>query len=308
MSAIIAIAEKTCPLCHLNGQRRFERHGIWICDCTGCGHQYADLNCSTSHVAATYGDDYFHGGKAGYPDYVAEGEGLRQRGHWYAKKLARFTRPARLLDVGAAAGFILSGFVDQGWEGEGVEPNPAMAEYGAEKLGLRIHAASLEDFESPAPFDLVTLIQVISHFVDPLQAIQRAASLTKKGGHCLVETWDCGSLTARLFGSGWHEYSPPSVLHWFTRKSLARVFNSCGFQEIASGRPSKWISGAHAKSLLEYKTGSGLLGSACRRMLRLIPDRAMFPYPAEDLFWMLFRRTDDVGQAAENDLPRFREF
>ncbi len=70
---------------------------------------------------------------------------------------------------------------------------------------------------------IITMIQVMAHFVDPLDAFDRVARANKNDGLCLIETWNCQSLTARLFGKAWHEYSPPSVLHWFSPARLARL-------------------------------------------------------------------------------------
>ena len=98
----------------------------------------------------------------------------------------------------------------------------------------------------------------------------------------MIETWNARSLTARIFGRRWHEYSPPSVLRIFTRRSLRELCLSVGFEEIATGRPRKWISGRHAASLLAHK-GYG-------KLARLVPTGALLPYPSEDLFWMILRK------------------
>ena len=71
------------------------------------------------------------------------------------------------------------------------------------------------------PYDLVVMLQVIAHLVDPLATGRRIAELLRPDGLWLVETWDRESRTARLFGRRWHEYSPPSVLHWFSRRGRA---------------------------------------------------------------------------------------
>src|SRR5205085_11122433 len=103
-------------------------------------------------------------------------------------------------------------------------------------------------------FDLVLMLQVLPHFVDPAAALQKAARLVRPGGHLLIETWDRESWTARLSGRRWHEYSPPSVLHWFSRGGVARLASAAGFEEVAIGRPSKWIAAAHTKSGLRHKS------------------------------------------------------
>jgi hypothetical protein len=68
---------------------------------------------------------------------------------------------------------------------------------------------------------------------------------------------------------------------------LARQY---GFERVAQGRPQKWIAGAHVKSLLNYKFDSMWGGRWLKALLQLIPDGLRLPYPAEDLFWMLFRK------------------
>jgi SAM-dependent methyltransferase len=250
-----------------------------------------------------YGDDYFRSGGAGYPDYLADSELLRGRGRRYADLVRRFTGPpGRVLDVGAAAGFLLAGVRDRGWSGEGVEPNDRMAAHGREKLGLTIHTGTLETATPTGPFDLVNFVQVVAHFPDPLAAFRAADRVTRPGGHWLVETWNCDSLTARVWGEGWHEYSPPSVLHWFGKRSLRRALGRLGYRQVGCGTPQKWISAVHAKSLLRHTLAGRPAGRAVLAAANLIPDRLSIPYPSEDLFWAVFRKESeqrpDLGDVA----------
>ncbi len=130
------------------------------------------------------------------------------------------------------------------------------------------------------------MIQVVANFHEPRKAFQNAADLLEPNGFLLVETWNRASLTARIFGRNWHEYSPPSVLQWFSREGLSGFLaEEFGFKEIAVGRPSKKISGEHAKSLLKYR-----LGEKFSPLLKIVPDKINFPYPAEDLFWAIYQK------------------
>lgn len=273
-----------CPLCGAASAFAFEAKGYKLRDCTLCGHRFADISADEAHVATTYGDEYFTGGGAGYADYTSDGDALRQRGRMYADIVSRHVSAGKLLDVGAAAGFLLKGFIDEGWRGSGLEPNSSMCDFGREQLGLPMHRGSLENFRSSEKFDLITMIQVAAHFYDPRGAFENARQMLAAEGLLLVETWNRESLSARLFGHAWHEYSPPSVLQWFSIEGLRRFLMSNGFDYLDGGRPSKKISGAHAKSLLRYRIGNNPL-------LKLIPDRVNFPYPSEDLFWALFRKS-----------------
>jgi SAM-dependent methyltransferase len=249
----------------------------------------AEVVPDADHVAHVYGDDYFEGGSAGYPDYLSESEILTSQGHRYAELMSRYLEAGTVLDVGAAAGFKLKGFVEKGWRGEGVEPNAKMADYARTQLHLTVRTGTLETFSSNTKFDLVSMIQVVSHFLDPRSAFKAAQAVTKPGGFWLIETWNRESLTARIFRKHWHEYSPPSVLHWFSPDGLRQLAAEFGFREVSQGRPGKWISAKHAKSLVGYRMEATALARPFSGLMRLVPDRMGIPYPAEDLFWMIFQ-------------------
>ncbi len=161
-----------------------------------------------------------------------------------------------------------------------------MVRHAREVLGLDATAATLEDFHSNETYDLVSMVQVIAHFYDIRKAFTLAAQYTRPGGYLLVETWNKDSFVARGLGQNWHEYSPPSVLHWWAPDSLRRFVGQFGYQQVAQGRPEKWLNGAHAKALVQYK----LEKSPLRVMLNLIPDNLPIPYPTFDLFWALYRK------------------
>ncbi|KXJ98624.1 MAG: type 11 methyltransferase [Acidobacteria bacterium OLB17] len=273
----------SCPLCSSAAKEALVAKGIPILDCTDCGHRFYNVNATPFAPAEIYNDAYFDGGGAGYSDYRADRQLLVERGRMYARKLERFTSPGRILDVGAACGYILKGFVDEGWEGIGLEPNASMAAFAADDVGVAVRTGTLEETEIDGKFDLVSMIQVAAHFYDPAAAFARARGLLAENGLLLIETWDRASFSARILGKHWHEYSPPSVVHWFTPKGLTDFLSHNGFERIAGGRPSKWISGGHARSLLKYRLGE-------RKILDLIPSWIKIPYPAEDLFWALFRK------------------
>lgn len=279
-----------CPLCRDDSLKLFQKHGIWIRECAVCRHRFANPETLDDHVEQIYGDDYFFNGGAGYDNYLSEAGLLVPHGRRYGRLLSRHGAGKSLLDVGAAAGLILKGLADEGFSGRGVEPNNTMATFAQTELKLDVVASSFEDFESDTQFDVLTVIQVMGHFIAPVDVVQKLHRLTKPGGLCLVETWDAGSWPARMLGSNWHEYSPPSVLQWFSRGSLKQLFECCEFEEVATGRPQKWINASHVCSLIDHKLPQTRWADAVRSGLRRIPARLNLPYPSDDLFWTLFRR------------------
>ena len=280
-----------CPVCFGNTFRKFQKYDFWILQCNECHHQFAELRPEAKyHLEQVYGDDYFEGGGAGYPDYLIEKEIIIAHGARYGKLLQRFMQPGTFLDVGAASGFIMQGLQSANWQGEGIEPNSKMAKYATEEGGQLVHVGSLENFRSQKKFDLVTMIQVISHFHNLREAMCSASKLTEDNGYWLIETWNKNSFPARVAGRNWHEYSPPSVLHWFSPNGIKILGEQFGFRFVAQGRPAKWLNGEHAKALTRYKLGNGLLGKFFKAASIIVPDRLPIPYPAFDLFWILLQK------------------
>ncbi|MCE7986344.1 MAG: methyltransferase domain-containing protein [Caldilinea sp. CFX5] len=284
-----------CPICGARTRRVFVKDGYPIRECVACRHRSVQMPRRPNHIAEVYGDHYFQAkrdrGRAGYPDYLAEADLLQAHGWQYAELLQRFMPLGTVLDVGAAAGFVLQGLVERGWRGVGLEPNATMSDYGRTQLGLTMVTGTLEDARISATatkgsFDLITMIQVIAHFQDLHRALTHAAALTRDDGFWLIESWDRTSWPARLLGRYGHEYRPPSVLHWFSPTGVKQLAGQFGFVEVARGRPKKRLKGAQAKSLLRYKV-QGLPLSA---LLALIPDVLTIPYPNFDLFWILLQK------------------
>lgn len=276
-----------CPLCGGASRRWLVRHGYGIRRCPYCDHRFAELVPDPEHARQVYGDDYFTGGGAGYTDYQAEAPLHRARGRDYARLLAQHRPPGSVLDVGAAAGYLLDGWREAGWRGAGIEPNASMAAVAREKLGLDVRAGTLEGNPRGDQFDVISLVQVLPHFVDPRQALAQAAQRTAPGGYWLIETWNVGSWSARAWGRWWHEYSPPSVLHWFTPERIARLAGEFGFREVARGRPRRKIQLDHARSLALHALGGGRLAGTLLSPLGWLPSGWSVPYPGDDLFWIL---------------------
>ncbi len=294
-----------CPLCGRIGDLVFRIDDVPVMQCCFCTHRYAAIVPQADHVRKYYDDDYFFAGKAGYSDYLAGEDLLRRQGKWYAQvlmKQAPQCAPLRLSNatsnsqktslfaVGAAAGFDIDEFRKAGWSVSGVEPNETMARHAREVIGIDIQTGTLETIHATQTYDVVTAIQVMAHFTDPQIAAERLSKLVRRGGCLLVETWDYRSLTARIFGRHWHEYSPPTVLQWFSKTSLISLMKRHGLDVAGSGKPAKRIGGAHARSLLEYKLSQMPLSSVTPSMLKLIPKNLTLLYPGDDLFWMLFRK------------------
>jgi len=283
-------SDVVCELCGVEARYVFDARGYPMFRCDRC--RYTFTSPSRQDLANIYDDGYFsgRGDGSGYPDYLAEGAMLRERGARYGRLLNRYATPGRILDVGAAAGFILQGYLDAGWSGAGVEVNGSMASFARDRLGLDVRSGALESLDVTERFDVVSFIQVAAHFADPKAALARAAELTAPGGWWLFETWNSESLTARAFGRNWHAYSPPSAVRALSPHALDAFAARFGFAPVAHGTPRKVIDARHAKFVLSALARTSLLARGVRGLATLVPDRTHIGYPALDVFWALYRR------------------
>jgi 2-polyprenyl-3-methyl-5-hydroxy-6-metoxy-1,4-benzoquinol methylase len=217
----------------------FKKNGYLIWDCKECDYRFAQIDDKTTHVSKVYSDDYFFNGRDGYPNYLDEKDILYNHGLYYSSLIKKYLQPGQILDVGCAAGFILKAFQEAGWNCKGIEPNKTMASYAQNNLNLDVKTESLEELDFQEQFDLIILIQVIGHVYDLDKSIENLASSLKPGGLILIESWNMDSLIARIMGKNWHEYSPPSVINWFSTKTLTNFLRHHNFERIAMGHPVK---------------------------------------------------------------------
>ncbi len=293
-----------CPICESHAFEIFSVSNYPIAACRSCTHKFATTLPRENHVAEQFSDEYFFGGgTSGYQDYLSSAKLVKVNAKRYTELVHRHcsqireTSAVRVLDVGCAAGFVMEGFGQAGWHSTGIDPNQKMVER-SRSSGFDRHRETLESVLDGATlldqrdgyFDLISMIQVVAHLSDIGKAAGNLRQLLRDNGYVLVETWDSASMTAKILGKNWHEYSPPNVLHYFSKNSLDKFFADAGFSFVAGGHPTKRINLGHARSLFEFKYGGSRLGKTMAKASRLVSDDVTFPYPAEDLVWRIYQK------------------
>lgn len=147
----------------------------------------------------------------------------------------------RILDIGCNRG----GFgrsIKAMWPAEvwGVEPDAKSAAVARERLD---HVVT--DFfhdENPIPdkyFDLITFNDSLEHMIDPAQALELCKRKLRPGGkiHCCVPNMrHIDNLEHLILDKDWR-YEEQGIrdrthLRFFTRKSIARLFQELGFRVV----------------------------------------------------------------------------
>ena len=137
---------------------------------------------------------------------------------------------------------------------------------------------------------MINFIQVIGSFYDPDKALVTTSTLLSKGGLVMVESWDMKSMVARIMGKNWHEYCPPSVITWFSDKTLNQLFSYYGFKLIATGRPVKRININHGLSLLDESFPKFPFKRGLLKFFSRTVGKYNVRYPPVDLKWYLFKK------------------
>lgn len=287
------MSEMICDICQMASKIACRVGQYDIRGRTDCAHLFLSPDQRAGSANELYNDEYFSGsGGSGYVDYLEQRESLIDRGRKYGRLATKFSgRPGRLLDIGAAAGFTMAGCRDLGWNVDGVEPNLMMVEHCRKAEGLNVYHGDLDDVDASERYNCVLLLQVLEHIGDPVGTLRKILTLLKPGGIVIVETWNVRSWPARVLKHRWHQCNPPSVVHWFSPRSLTRLFNRHGFRLITTGRPFKTTPLSNGVALLATKfplitaLGLTILRSS---WLTAIP----VPYPPLDVFWAAYRRQE----------------
>lgn len=134
------------------------------------------------------------------------------------------------------------------------------------------------------------MTQVIGSLYDLDKALSTVSKLTKTNGLVMVESWDMDSIAAKVMGKYWHEYCPPSVINWFSDKTLSQAFESYGFKLIAKGRPIKKINIDHGLSLVDESFPKFIFKKPILKFFSRLIGKFNVRYPAIDLKWYLFKK------------------
>jgi 2-polyprenyl-3-methyl-5-hydroxy-6-metoxy-1,4-benzoquinol methylase len=78
----------------------------------------------------------------------------------------------------------------------------------------------------------ITLISLLEHLDDPMQAIKKCFDLMDNGGVLLMKTVNYGCLNRRIKREGWTGFRPPDHIIYFNPSNLKRLLSKIGFTKI----------------------------------------------------------------------------
>jgi len=214
--------------------------------CRDCGFVALDSGADPE----PYRDTYFAAYAGG--DYLGHEARRRHESRVRLDLLARLAPPpARLLEVGAAAGFFLDEARRRGYAGTGIEPNASMAAHGRDSLGLDLRTATLAEAQlPPGSFDAVCAFHVLEHLPEPLDAVRAIGTALRPGGHLLIEVPNVQSAAAQRRGAGWPPLDLPYHIGHHGPRSMCVLLKRGGFQVLRIDTVPFALYGAGSRATL----------------------------------------------------------
>jgi SAM-dependent methyltransferase len=181
---------------------------------------------------ALYRDAYFAAYAGG--DYLAHEAQRRRESRLRLELLARVCPPpAALLEVGAAAGFLLDEARRLGYRATGIEPNAAMASHGRDVLGLDLRTGTVEAAALPTgSFDAACAFHVVEHLAAPVEAVRAIAAALQPAGALLLEVPNAASAAARRRGGAWPPLDVPYHVGHHGPRSMRALLERAGLQVL----------------------------------------------------------------------------
>lgn len=177
--------------------------------------------------------------------------------------------PASALEIGCGAGSLLTKLSEQ-WPAalvQGLEPAPRLSTLAREQ-GHEVHSAGLLDYDSPDRFQLICSVNVMEHFVDPVPALEKIASLLAPGGLYVQVTPD-GDLPGLelLFFDHVSSFSSSSLERLADRSGLSLLETKPLVGALREFRLSVFSDVLPSKSEIEVASVPSELSSARERFL-----------------------------------------
>jgi 2-polyprenyl-3-methyl-5-hydroxy-6-metoxy-1,4-benzoquinol methylase len=165
--------------------------------------------------------------------YLLEEKGRRELFSWITQTMEGYSVPGKkLLEIGSNMGVFLDVAKKAGWDASGVEPSRWAVEQGVARFGVNLRQGTIESLsptsESP---DVVVMLDVLEHLVDPLAGLRRIRELISEDGVMILSTVNLGGLHARLRGERWPWFIR-SHLHYFSPESLGAMLRRAGFDMV----------------------------------------------------------------------------
>lgn len=220
--------------------------GLYL-KCSHCGLIYIDVVQDSSKLYSAYNGGFFKDLRRKLTMPLRKIEGVKdfatslQRAQgiieFCSRQLAGKEKP-RFFDIGCNKGFLLLVGLQRGWDVYGEELIPELIRPLLNSHpGLQGHVFSgrfceVEKKLESDSFDLISAIDVVEHFENPLSDLIAIRRILKKNGRVVMQTPDISCQRAINDKCKWGALKPMEHLHLFNCSNFTMLAKKAGFSTV----------------------------------------------------------------------------
>jgi 2-polyprenyl-3-methyl-5-hydroxy-6-metoxy-1,4-benzoquinol methylase len=236
-----------------------ERHGLELqcVICKRCGLVFTNPRMDKD----SFGDFYTKFYRDLYNYNLGENnlDSLHNSNYENGKFVHEFVKPfiknqSKVLEIGCANGGLLKFFREQGHFVTGLDLGEAEVIYGKDKFGLNLIHKSIDDFESDEKQDLIIMIHVIEHLIEPEITMNKINQNLSESGLLYISCPDIDILpNGLIYKSDWLTLMQNAHTINFDKLSITNLLNKYGFEVIYFEPGMNLIAKKTNKSNTEFK-------------------------------------------------------
>ena len=197
-----------------------------ILQCVRCGHVSSRPTIDADAIHRAYSD-------VSDETYLTEEGSRRELFRSILGSLDDYhVQGRRLLEVGSNVGLFLAEASRAEWEAKGIEPSTWAVRTGRQRYGVDLQQGTIETLrEPPVSADVIVMLDVLEHLIDPLQALRRLRTVIQDEGLLALATVNLSGLHGRLRDGRWPWFIR-SHLHYFMPQTLHAMLRTAGFRMV----------------------------------------------------------------------------
>lgn len=226
-----------CIICNKKGfSKLYKKFNYQLVKCKSCA-----FVCINSLPTRLQLDNYYK--KFEYKTGFVNEFSIRQDGIRTLTKLKSLGyNNGSLLDIGCGTGFFLDEARKAGWNAQGIDTSKITTNYGINKLKLKLFRGDFLKYKFLySKFRVITLLQVIEHFIDPKPTLNKIYKLLESNGILCVATPNIESHLAKVLKGDFNYIIPPEHVSYYSPRTLKRILEETDFKLLKTytwGYPS----------------------------------------------------------------------
>lgn len=266
-----------CIQCGAEMSRKFAKKEFTYFFCSYCGqvitHPYPSVKEIQSHYEQGFRDQNYSVVLRNRDVYAAAMQRLCGMIRQDLKRRQKKIEAMQVLDIGCFTGDFLCCMAQNGCSVYGLELQKEAVVIAIQSLPGRVFQADVMEDNLVLPvreFDMVTMLGLVEHVIQPIELFQRVKQLLKPGGFLVVQTPDTSSILAKLMQKCWPPFTPVEHIHLFSRKSLVEALKKLQFKDITVQKHKKVLTIKYVYEMLS--TFGPELHVLARPLYRFLPE------------------------------------